>query len=174
MNKAFDIAFNRVIDNEGGYVNNPDDRGGETNFGISKKAYPHLDIKEITEAQAEKIYFADYWLKNQCNRIENESLAIKLFDMSVNLGVKQAALLLQRAAKATDNLPLLEDGIIGEKTLFAVNSLTNDIENKVVFDRNNGLLCAFKAECASFYRNLASKDESQKRFLDGWLKRVFA
>ena len=56
-------AFKKVIGHEGGYVFDPDDAGGETIYGISKRAYPHLDIKELTLDDARKIYFEDYWKK---------------------------------------------------------------------------------------------------------------
>ena len=53
----------QVLNHEGGYVDDPDDNGGETNFGISKRAYPRVDIKNLTRKQAIKIYYQDYWIK---------------------------------------------------------------------------------------------------------------
>ena len=52
----FKLAIPRVITNEGGYVNDPDDPGGETKYGISKRSYPALDIKNLTVEQATAIY----------------------------------------------------------------------------------------------------------------------
>jgi lysozyme family protein len=50
-----------IIGHEGGYVNHPTDPGGETNWGISKRSYPHVDIKNLTREQALEIYREDYW-----------------------------------------------------------------------------------------------------------------
>jgi len=79
------IAF--TLKWEGGYVNNPDDPGGETNMGISKRSYPNEDIKNMTIERAEIIYFNDYWLPTGCED-ENVSpkLALALFDTAVNCG----------------------------------------------------------------------------------------
>ncbi len=58
---TFDDAFTRLLGNEGGYVNDPRDPGGETNWGISKRSYPTVDIKNLTRTQAEDIYMHDFW-----------------------------------------------------------------------------------------------------------------
>ena len=58
---AFDYALDFVLREEGGYTNNPNDPGGETNYGICKRNYPNLDIKGLTRAQAIAIYRRDYW-----------------------------------------------------------------------------------------------------------------
>ena len=72
----FEKAFKYVIYNEGGYVNDPSDLGGETKYGISKRSYPNLDIKHLTLEQARKIYFCDYWLKGKFEQISDDTLAI--------------------------------------------------------------------------------------------------
>jgi lysozyme family protein len=59
--EAFDQAFTRLLGHEGGYVNNPADPGGETNWGISKRSYPQVDIKALTQQQAKWIYQRDFW-----------------------------------------------------------------------------------------------------------------
>jgi len=56
----FNQALKKTLVFEGGYVNDPDDPGGETNFGISKRAYPDLDIPNITDRQVRNIYWRDY------------------------------------------------------------------------------------------------------------------
>ena len=53
---VWDSAFDLLMLNEGGYVNNPNDPGGETKYGVSKKAYPDIDIENLTLEQAKKIY----------------------------------------------------------------------------------------------------------------------
>ena len=62
MAQFLEIVYD-TLDHEGGYVNDPTDPGGETNYGISKRAYPKIDIKALTKHEAVKIYYKDYWVK---------------------------------------------------------------------------------------------------------------
>jgi lysozyme family protein len=110
---AFDAAFDLLIGHEGGYVDNPADPGGETKFGISRRAYPDLDIRSLTEAQARGIYYRDYWLPCRCDAMP-VALAILVFDAAVNNGVGRAVRWLQTALGVTS------DGVIGEQTLAAL------------------------------------------------------
>jgi len=89
-------AITRVIQREGGYVNDPADMGGETKFGISKKAYPNLDIPNITEAQAAAIYKRDYWDKINADQLP-ANIREAAFDAAVNHGVGTAKRLLSEA-----------------------------------------------------------------------------
>jgi lysozyme family protein len=98
---TFDTVFDRVIGNEGEYINDPNDPGGETNWGISKRTYPNLIIKELTREQAKTIYLTDFWQK-----IDNDmpdSISYQLFDFAVNSGVETAIRYLQRALKVADD-----------------------------------------------------------------------
>lgn len=79
-------AIARVIQREGGYVNDPADIGGETKFGISKNAYPNLDIANITEAQAAEIYKRDYWDAINADQLP-ANIREAAFDAAVNQGV---------------------------------------------------------------------------------------
>ena len=78
-----------VIRWEGGYVNDPRDPGGETNLGISKRSYPHLDIKALTREDAEEIYRRDYWMKSGANELP-WPLCLTHFDFAVNAGTWRA------------------------------------------------------------------------------------
>jgi lysozyme family protein len=82
-------AFAIVVGEEGGYVNDPQDPGGETKYGITKLEYPNVDIAQLTLAQAQQIYQRDYW-----NKIDADSLpwemALVMFDCAVNQGVAAA------------------------------------------------------------------------------------
>jgi hypothetical protein len=89
MDKNFDRAIAFVLEHEGGYVNNPQDPGGETNFGISRRAYPDLDIKNLTKEQAIEIYKKDYWGAAGCGGM-NWPFDIIMFDTAVNVGVMRA------------------------------------------------------------------------------------
>ena len=114
-NLLFDRAVAHVLDEEGGYVNNPNDPGGETNFGISSRAYPHLDIKNLTRANAAKIYYDDYWRQTGEKFVHTPALALFLFDTAVNMGKVTAVKLLQKG------LGLQQDGMVGPATRAAVD-----------------------------------------------------
>ena len=109
----FDDVFARVIGHEGGYSNDPNDPGGETKFGISKRSYPKLSIAALTLEDAKVIYQTDYW-----DKIRGAELPAPIdefvFDFAVNSGVQTASTALQGAVGA------LRDGNIGPKTIEAV------------------------------------------------------
>lgn len=107
---AFDDAFTTLIGEEGGYVNDHEDAGGETKYGISKRAFPNIDIKNLTLDQAKTIYFDSYWNPSKCYVLPGP-IAAQVFDFAVNAGVATAAKTLQRALGLTD------DGDIGPSTL---------------------------------------------------------
>ena len=85
----FDKALRFVLKFEGGYVNDPRDPGGETNFGISKRAYPDLDIASLTRQAAGQIYFKDYWQASGADKLA-WPLNVIHFDTSVNCGIARA------------------------------------------------------------------------------------
>lgn len=82
----FTKAMTHVVKWEGGYVNHPSDPGGETKFGISKRSYPHLDIKNLTLKDAFSIYYFDYWRPLHLDDLEFD-LAASIFDAAINVGV---------------------------------------------------------------------------------------
>lgn len=112
----FHDAFVRLIGHEGGYVNDPRDPGGETNYGISRRSYPGEDIAGMTLDRAKAIYLRDFWGPAGCAAVP-DGVKFDLFDMAVNSGPVTAARTLQRAVGATP------DGIIGPRTLQAINSM---------------------------------------------------
>lgn len=109
-------AFDLLMLNEGGYVNNSHDKGGVTKYGISKKAYPDVDIENLTLEQAKEIYKKDYWNKCKCDYLP-DCLSVAVFDFAVNSGVKRAIKYLQLSLGVT------ADGIIGNQTIGACNRL---------------------------------------------------
>jgi lysozyme family protein len=115
MTDLFPAALAFVLLKEGGarVTDDPDDPGGLTKYGISQRAYPRLDIRNLTEAQASSVYRADYWTPAGCADVPG-SIGIMLFDIAVNQGRGTAAKLLQEAAG------LVPDGKIGPRTLAAV------------------------------------------------------
>lgn len=85
----FGSAVSFVLAQEGGYVNDPADPGGETKYGISKRSYPYLDIASLTVDQAKAIYYTDYWEASGADRLPMP-LALVVFDTAVNTGVGHA------------------------------------------------------------------------------------
>jgi len=146
----FDQAFDVLIGHEGRYVFDNRDPGGETNWGISKRSYPLLDIKALTKADAKAIYLRDYWDKAQCNRLP-PGVAFDYFDAAVNSGVGQASRFLQRAVGVAD------DGHIGPMTLAAVQRM----EPEVIQARMNG-------HRLDFMTRLSTWDVFGK----GWARRI--
>lgn len=107
---SFEAAFAIVVGIEAGYVNDPLDPGGETKYGISKRAYPNEDIPNLTLDRAHDLYRRDYWDKAGCDAFSWE-LALVTFDCAVNQGVSFSATLrgtvatrlTQRAARYIKN-----------------------------------------------------------------------
>lgn len=146
----FEDAFKKLIVHEGGYVNDPRDPGGETKYGISKRAYPAVDIKNLTLDGAKLIYKRDYWDRCRCDDLP-EAVRFDVFDAAVNSGVKQAIVWLQRA------LGVVADGVIGGITLsFA--------------EKTDGYLLAMKYNGTRllFMTNLPTWPTYSK----GWAKRI--
>jgi lysozyme family protein len=146
----FDQAFDRLISNEGGYVNHADDPGGETKFGISKRSYPRIDIKNLTRDEAKQIYRTDFWLRGQMDQYDG-AIAFQVFDAAVNHGIETALRLLQRAAGVAD------DGHIGPVTVATIKS-------KSVTD----MLMLFIAERIRFWTKLST----WPTFGKGWANRA--
>jgi len=82
----FHKAMPHLLKWDGGYVDHPSDPGGETNMGISKRAYPNLNIKELTVKDVYGIYYMDYWRRLELDK-RDYALAVSMFDAAVNVGV---------------------------------------------------------------------------------------
>jgi lysozyme family protein len=150
-------AVREVLENEGGYVDDPHDKGGETKFGISKRSYPGLDIANLTKEQACEIYYRDWWLRYRYGEISNLELATELLDIAVNVGPKPAAMIMQRAVVSSMGEWLDVDGHLGDISLAAINSHPNQ----------GWLLDRFKLLAIENYLKLRND-----RFLAGWVRRA--
>jgi lysozyme family protein len=128
--RTFPRAVALILKHEGGYVNDPADPGGETNFGISKRAYPAEDIRAMTPARASAIYERDYWRRAKCDELP-WPLAVQVFDMAVNAGVGPAVKMLQKVLGVTT------DGVIGPKTLAAAWGSTHEQHVRYARERVN-------------------------------------
>jgi len=157
MPSDFNLAIPIVLANEGGYVNNPSDPGGETNFGISKRAYPLLDIKNLTAEQAAELYRHDYWRFGDLN---SQDVATKLLDMSVNMGIKRAVTICQISINDIGGHCNV-DGKWGPGT----QSIVNESDA-------NTLLPEIRASQSHYYTNLVAQRPELYQFLKSWLRRV--
>jgi lysozyme family protein len=95
VSEAFDRAFEWTIVQEGGKVDDPDDSGGPTRWGISRKSYPSVDLDKLTIADAKQIYYRDYWMKVRGEALP-WPLSLVLFDWAVHSGQVTAIMALQR------------------------------------------------------------------------------
>lgn len=162
MKAMFQIAFDRVISHEGDFSADKRDRGnwttgeigrGElkgTKFGISAMTYPHLDIPNLTLADAQRIYKQDFWLAISGDNLP-PALAYQVFDSAVNHGISATIKMLQRAAGARD------DGQFGPKSLKAVQSMPR-----------GDLLARFLAERLDYMTNVTTWVVYGK----GWARRI--
>lgn len=145
----YDKAIEFVLKHEGGYVNDPRDPGGETNYGISKRAYPDLDIKNLSVEAAKEIYFRDYYSKIPAELPYR--LAAVVFDCAVNTGLSRAVRLLQLAVGVVD------DGKWGDKSKAALRKITED-----------EVIKRFTSERIMFYARL----NTFPTFGKGWIRRT--
>lgn len=99
---TFDTAIERVLGHEAGYVDDPNDPGGETKWGISKRSYPHLNIKDLTRDQAKEVYRTDFWNRVKADRL-HDGVAYQILDFAVNSGIETAVRYLQRALGVADD-----------------------------------------------------------------------
>ncbi len=158
MNEYFEKAFSFTLKSEGAYTNDPKDPGGETKFGISKKSYPGEDIKNLTIERAKEIYYKDFWILSNCDKLVSLGYpltAIALFDGSVNCGISTSKKFIQRFLKVTD------DGILGPNTL---GKLSIYSDSQVV----EGILIERK----KYYDLIIIKNPNLEKFRNGWNNRI--
>ncbi len=153
----FEKAVTKTLIREGGakVVNVPNDPGGLTKYGISKRAYPNLDIANLTEEEAKAIYKRDYWDRIKGDLIEDQAVAENIFDTAVNMGVRTASRLVQLTVDVTP------DGIIGKETLKAINKADA-----------KSFLTEFTLAKIARYAHLCNKNKSLSKFLLGWINRA--
>lgn len=146
------LAYTRP--NEGGYSLDPDDPGGETNLGISKRSYPDEDIKGMTEERSAEIYQRDFWNKPKLGKLPDR-LATKVFDACVNVGNRKCVALLQRqlGVKAT--------GVVNDATVSAVAKQGED-----------AVLKGYVSTLKQYYKDIVKKRPKSKKYLGGWLDRA--
>lgn len=180
----FDKAILITLKHEGGFVNDPIDPGGATNWGISIRFLKHAgdedhdgwldgdidhdgdidvdDIRKMTVEQACRIYRIHFWDKYKYDKIVDFVVAARVFDMTVNMGAIQTGKIVQRAVNNIS--PMLHvDGKIGDKTFGAINCVDPEI-----------LMSEIRQEHAQFYLNLIAANPKFEKYRKGWLRRAAA
>lgn len=163
----FPAAMVYTSRNEGGYANDPYDPGGETIYGIAKNMHEakFTEVYELhkgaqyNEARrvAEQFYRAEYW-NELYNYMHLKSLAIKLFDLGVNIGKKRSVKLLQKCINELSGSGIKVDGIFGPVTLRELNLLDG-----------YSVYALFMVKAEDYYRSL----KTFWRFGRGWLRRLY-
>ena len=157
MEERFNRMIEVILRHEGGYVDDPDDLGGETKYGITKRRYPDLDIANLTIEDATEIYYRDFYLKLNLHYIEDDLLALHILDMGVNAGPSTAVKLLQALLPS-----VAEDGVIGPMTAEAVKEASNHVD----------MVDAYSAKRIQRYYYVSTL-RNNKKFLKGWVSRVY-
>jgi len=184
---TFYQALECALRHEGGFVNDPSDPGGATNYGVSFRFLAQVgeldldqdgrkdgdfdldgdvdvgDIRSMSPQDAAKIYQLHWWDKYGYEGINAPRIAIKLFDLSINMGARQAHKCLQRALRACGHEGVVDDGVLGPKTFEAINK-TSALE----------LNAALRSEAAGFYRALVAAKPPLSKYINGWLNRAYS
>lgn len=168
----FDIAYNYMLENEGGFSNHVSDKGGATRSGISlsflrqmfqkgslwvdvnkDKVIDKKDLLNLTPNQIKNIYYEQFWIP--ICKISPLKLLVKVFDTGVNIGVVKAIKLLQEVVESD------VDGIVGPRTLIAIEARDPNL-----------ILQKFVSKLRKYYVDLVSQDNSQIVFIKGWINRA--
>ncbi len=150
----FEKAIGYVLDNEGGFSDDPADTGHATRYGITAaEAQRHgLDVTTLTIDNAKAIYEKDYW---RFDAIADQRVATKLFDMAVNMGLATAVRMAQKIAA------IAYDGIMGPLTANCINNVPTD-----------RMLSGLVAASVRRYAAIVAANASQSVFIVGWMERA--
>ena len=151
----FDDIIEKVLEHEGGLVDDPKDAGGLTNMGISQRAYPDEDIRGLTVERAKELYKRDYWDRYRTGDLPNRLRHIYV-DMCINMGGGRAIKILQEACNSKNATKIDIDGGIGPATIKAASSVEP---------------FRLRAYRVMFYAELVMKKPEQERFWVGWFRR---
>lgn len=174
----FEKAVLKVLQHEGKLNANEKDRGGVTKFGISLRYLQlvdldlnkdgKVDVEDIfcvSQAIATNIYRKEWWERYKYHEINDFAIAAKVFDLAINMGATQAHKLLQVSINRLSPHSLKVDGVLGSRTMYALNQMIDD--SKAI-----DVLEVFKTAATSFYKDLVLNDKELEIFEQGWLRRV--
>jgi lysozyme family protein len=155
---TFDEIIDDVLKSEGGskVTKDPSDPGGTTKYGISQRAYPDLDIENLSEKDAKEIYYNDYWIPSKASQVPAQIREI-YFDMVVNFGRRGAVKVLQQACNGKNSYDIAVDGGIGPATLGACKNLEPE---------------RLRAYRVLKFANIVIKKPSQEKYWFGWFRRA--
>lgn len=168
----FKDAVEWVLEQEGGYVNDPKDQGGATNHGITLVDLAHFRkdpslgvqaIKDLSVAEAQEIYRQYYWTPLGLDKVKSRLAAICILDQAVNRGVHRVVDEIQTVLNAS-GATLSVDGLMGASTLEALNSLNESTERAFVV--------RFIILAKAMYVRIVTRDPTQLEFLAGWDSRT--
>ena len=151
----FDDIIEKVLEHEGGIVDDPKDTGGLTNMGISQRAYPDEDIRGLTVERAKELYKRDYWDRYRTGNLPDRLRHI-FVDMCINMGGGRAVKILQEACNSKNAEKIDVDGGIGPATIKAATNVEP---------------FRLRAYRVMFYAELVMKKPEQERFWVGWFRR---
>ena len=151
----FDDIIEKVLEHEGGIVDDPTDAGGLTNMGISQRAYPDEDIRGLTVERAKELYKRDYWDRYRTGSLPDRLRHI-FVDMCINMGGGRAIKILQEACNSKNATKIDVDGGIGPATIKAATNVEP---------------FRLRAYRVMFYAELVMKKPEQERFWVGWFRR---
>ena len=151
----FDDIIEKVLEHEGGLVDDPKDAGGLTNMGISQRAYPDEDIRGLTVERAKELYKRDYWDRYRTGDLPDRLRHIYV-DMCINMGGGRAIKILQEACNSKNATKIDVDGGIGPATIKAATNVEP---------------FRLRAYRVMFYAELVMKKPEQERFWVGWFRR---
>lgn len=152
------ILNNYIIPNEGGYINDKNDSGGETNMGISKKTYGSEDIGKLTRERANAIYYKNYYKFNGLNKLP---YPVKGFVVDFGV-VSHPQKAIEAVHKILGNPP--KSDIIGPVTLEKFGNFTDEDYKTFLNDYKNYMIDYFNA--------VANANPKNKKYLKGWLNRA--
>ena len=160
----FERIFDYLLRVEGGYSDNKNDKGGKTKFGIIEEEARDFGYKgnmqDLTKDFAKNIYLKKYYLGNKLDKVINDKVALSICDWAVNSG-RNGTKNVQIAINQLTNANLDVDGIIGNKTLEALNSIDPGKFLEVYHNLQR-----------IYYKGKVEADRTQEGFLTGWLNRV--
>ena len=171
---VFEEALKRTLEYEGKFSNDPDDKGGPTNFGITHKTYARAvrmgiikevpeGVKGLTLRQARKIYRMLFWGPLRLDEVDDPKVSAEIFDTAVHAGTTKSARIVQRVLQALGE-DLVRDGIIGPVTLEAINKWSKK--------NSEGFFKLLNSLQGAYYVEIVENDSSQMKWLLGWMKRV--
>ncbi len=156
------IAF--VLRHEGGLSGVAEDRGGLTKWGISTRSHPVASSDAFTFEHALEIYRAGYWVKMGLEPVVPWTVAAKTLDFGVVSGPSRGGKCLQKALNSFE-VGISVDGKVGSKTRAAIEQVLRKVSTAELIDR-------MVMDQERFFRGIVNRDQTQRVFLRGWLRRA--